>query len=339
MSSEVPALPVEVKAVLNSVGVRPVLVDLGASGSAPEVWDPIAGECVYVGFDPDSREMDSDRRSSFLESYIVPCAVTVDGSSPVEFYLTRSPFCSSALEPDAASLDAYLFADLFQVESVVSVQARKLDGVLAELGVDRVHWFKADTQGTDLRLFRSLSTAMQAGVLAIDMEPGLIDAYIGEDLFEDIHSDLSKRGFWLSRLDVKGAVRMRQHTNSELGTARGGNLAVAARQAIRQSPAWCEARYLRSVASLADRGSADWALAWVFAMVDDQPGFALDLAREFGRRFDEITITTMMEEGAVARLRELTHVPSYKKVWRGLVPEPVRRAFFLSRRWLSSGGK
>ncbi len=324
-----------IEGLLRTESIRPVLVDLGASGEAPSVWQAIARQAVYIGFDPDRRELRSAAASSFATTHIVPCAVTADGSATTRLFLTKSPFCSSTLEPDYASLQSYLLAPLFEVDSVTEVPASTLGTALEGLGLSGADWFKADTQGTDLRIFQSLPDSMQTGVLAVDVEPGLIDAYQGEDLFVETHSHLVSKGFWLSRLDVKGAVRMTNATKCELEAHDESASSGTNGFGVRESPAWCEARYLRTVASLEGRLERDWILSWVFSMLDDQPGFALDLVRGFERRFNQPSIASLMRREAMELILQRRRLPAHKRIWRRFLPRSLRRSVFRVREWLS----
>jgi len=140
--------------LLSKLDRRPVLFDIGAAVAPPEVWQPIAPHSVYVGFDPDLREMQTRTDHPYHQAVIVNEAVTGDaGRSHAHFYFTKSPTCSSTLKPDAASLGEYLFADLFIVEREAGVRATTLDAVLDRLALPGVDWLKTDSQGTDLRLF------------------------------------------------------------------------------------------------------------------------------------------------------------------------------------------
>src|SRR5262249_38977983 len=149
------------------------------------------------------------------------------------------PFCSSTLQPDTASLANFHFRDRFEIEGKTTVAASTLDCVLDRLSLDRIDWLKVDTQGTDLRIFTSLSDRIRSHVLALDIEPGLIDAYRGEDLFTDAHSYLSKNGFWLSDLNVGGAVRVRESSLKAMIPDKSLHYSFASR-AIKKSPAYCE---------------------------------------------------------------------------------------------------
>ena len=114
---------------------------------------------------------------------IVNAAVTEKPDvDEVRFLLTRWPQSSSTLQPNIAALAEYLFADGFTVERETTARAQRLDAVLSQLSLRGVDWFKTDSQGTDLRLFNSLPAPVRSRVLAVDLEPGLMDAYAGEEL-------------------------------------------------------------------------------------------------------------------------------------------------------------
>lgn len=295
-----------VKDILAENQIHPVLLDIGASGEPHPIWQSIASQSVYVGFDPDDRAIDPTRYTGFHSSRIVPKAVSPDSTEELTFYLTVSPFCSSTLPPDSQSLADYLFADLFAVERTATTPATTLTAALDALQINRVDWFKTDSQGTDLRLFRSLPAPVRDGVLALDIEPGLIDAYIGEDLWIDAHRELTGSGFWLSHLDVRGAVRMRRENLPLLARFAPG---VADRQvevAIRPSPGWGESRYLRTSDWLLQTGADERAflLLWAFAGLDGQFGFALDVGAAYETRFGPSKRATLLQrEAALAIAR------------------------------------
>ena len=314
--------------LLRLFGADPVLVDVGASAGPPDIWEPIASLSTYVGFDPDSREMTASSAGGFRRTLVVNEAITSDpAAADVRFYLTRSPFCSSTLEPDMASLSNYDFSDLFVTERQATVRAATLDAVLARLGLGRIDWLKCDSQGTDLRIFRSLGERARRGLLALDIEPGLIDVYRGEDLFVDAQKHLSANGFWLSRLDVRGPVRVRGATLQSVFAGRADAVAFAGR-AIRKSPGWCEARYLRTLESLAEAGAARerYALLFVFSLLDQQPGYALDVALEYERRFGADAWSARMRAEAASRIVHARRhaLAARAKRWVGRIAKLLR---------------
>jgi len=286
--------------------LHPVLVDIGSSGGPPDVWHKIAPHSIYVGFDPGQEQTRELVQGRFYKTIIINEAVTSgQGTDQALFYFTRSPSCSSTLRPDAESLSHYLFSDLFVVEREGAVPSTSLDSVLNRFSLSRVDWFKTDSQGTDLRLFNSLRDAVRQRVLAIDVEPGLIDAYVGEDLFVDAHREITRNGFWLSNLEVHGAVRLRRATCDGLGGCTSEDSYELLQKTLKKSPAWCEARYLRTIESLArgDFGKSDYVLLWIFALLDNQVGFAADLVIECERRFGKDIVSETMRDQVRLRFK------------------------------------
>lgn len=321
--------------VLAALNRQPVLVDIGASGATPGIWEPIAQHSVYLGFDPDQRDLHDVPDGQFARSIIVNAAVTsAFDQSQAHFYLTHSPYCSSTLQPDAGSLANYLFSDLFVVAREASVPATTLNTVLDRLSLQSVDWFKTDSQGTDLRLFQSLRDDLRERVLAVDIEPGLIDAYIGEDLFVDAHRELLRQGFWLSSLGLKGTIRMKRTTLEAMASYRPGLKESDIYRSVHQSPGWCEARYLRSLESLRERNAEarDYALLWVFAMVDRQWGYALDIACAYEQQFAKDSISSVLRDLPLRLI-----VPTNGKLRslvRRFVPRRLRQ--FLKQHWFKA---
>jgi hypothetical protein len=300
--------------VLPDIGLHPVLVDIGASGNPPSVWKPnppsvwkpLAKQSVYVGFDPDLREMKETAGSGFYKRIIVNEAISADPSKrTVSFFLTKFPFCSSTLEPDTQALSNFHFYDEFTVERVTAAPATTLELVLRRLALDHLDWLKLDTQGTDLRIFMSLPDNLRSRVLALDVEPGLIDAYKGEDLFVDTHTALLKEGFWLSDLNIGKAVRVRESSLTAIIPDKTHH-STFARRAMKKSPAWCEARYLRTMESMqANRfRPSEYILLWAFALADGQTGFAMDVALEYERLFDRDEAGATMKRRTLIVLRK-----------------------------------
>ena len=287
--------------VLAQQQLHPVLIDIGASGAAPEVWEPIASMSVYVGFDPDEREMRDTTGDGFHRHIIVNKAVTgVPDAASVHFFLTKSPFCSSTLRPSATVLDDYLYADLFTIVRETDVPASTLEATLNDLDLPRMDWLKLDSQGIDLQILQSLSKARLDQLLAVDVEPGLLPFYEGENTFCQVHQFLLDAGFWLSDLRVLGSARMQPATPAALNAqARSQPLPDFQRQ-LKHTPGWVEARYLRTLDWLQTR--EDYSLLWTFALLDWQIGFALDLARRYREAFGEDDIGRAMQSIPLAML-------------------------------------
>lgn len=314
--------------LLTELDLHPVLVDVGASGSPPTLWNKISPHSIYVGFDPDLRETSELSEGTFRKSFVVNQAVIAeDAPDEVTFFLTRFAACSSTLSPDREALSSYLFADLFDVEREVKVQATTLSKAMERLSLTEIDWLKLDSQGTDLRLFMSLSPDMRSKLITLDIEPGFIDAYQEEDLFVDAHRELIRGGFWLSYAHVGEAVRMRRETLDWLTGFSTETERKRIEASTRTSPGWVEARYMRTVEWLrsAEPSERTFALLWIFAVLDGQYGFALDVAREYETTFGVGKVPALMKAAALAstrRSRKSLLIHAAKSV----VPLRARRA-------------
>ncbi|MBI2891404.1 MAG: hypothetical protein HYY13_11550 [Nitrospirae bacterium] len=322
--------------VFQAEGIAPVLVDVGAAGGVPDVWSDLAPISVYVGFDPDGGV--GEGAGPFKRTILVQAlAVCGEDQSSVPFFVTRSPQCSSTLRPDHASLQHYLFAPLFEVEREVRLKGRGLSEALREHGLDRVDWFKSDSQGIDLRLFNSLSDEVRTRVLAVELEPGLADAYQGEDLFVDAHRELLQQGFWLSSLRVGGAVRTNPEVLREPALEKEGLRAQDLMVYTRESPFFCGPRYLRGLegAHAAMMERPDYVKLWAFALLDDQVGFALEVWRAYEARFGQDPLSKRMREEPLERLR-LARRGRGVVLAKALIPAWAKRS--LARLFFRAGG-
>lgn len=255
----------------------PVLVEIGASGGTHAAWKALARYSIGIAFDPDSRQMQvvHDESAGYRRLHIFPAAALAEEATERDFHLTRSPYCSSLLRPDAAALADWDFARLFDVERTVRVPCLTLAKALQEAAVTRVDWFKTDSQGIDLRLFQSLGEAVCQRVLAVEFEPGIINAYEGEDKMSAVLSAMDRAEFWLSDLTLRGTLRMSPEDAARLSGHESTHLSAV----LRTSPGWGEMRYLNTFRGSGPFSKRDWLLGWVVASMNEQFGFALDLCR------------------------------------------------------------
>ena len=263
----------------------PVLIDIGASEKLHSKWKEIARYSICVAFDADERDFKfiEKAKSKFRKLYIYNSIVTDIEIEQTKFYLTKSPYCSSILKPDEEKLKPYIHSDLFNVEKTTELKAIHIQNALDELAIRKVDWFKTDSQGTDLRLFKSLNDKLREKVIVAEFEPGLIDAYEGEDKLYSVLEFMTKNNYWLSEFIVKGVPRL----SNELwnSTFRGGYFKKLIKESIKKSPGWGEITFFNSFESdsLDER---DYLLGWVFATIERQFTFAFTLANKAAERFE-----------------------------------------------------
>lgn len=289
----------------------PVLLDIGAAGEIDRKWRQIAPYSVCIAFDADDREMGYvvREKSGYRKLYVYNCIVTDAVCGEADFHLTRSPQCSSLLEPRQESLDKWAFGAFFTVERSVRLKTVTLPEVLAELGIDKVDWFKTDSQGTDLRLFRSLGEERIARVLAAEFEPGFIDAYRGEDKLWSLLAFMEDKPFWMTGLTVKGSQRI----SRQVGSRSLSNLERRFLPALlKTSPGWGEVAYLNTFDGDSDQlDMRDYLLGWVFAFIEEQYGFAMEIAARGFEQFGDPVFPPLESEALVRLRRGVIRAPAY----------------------------
>jgi FkbM family methyltransferase len=278
----------------------PVLVDVGAAQGTHRAWRRIAKYSVCVAFEADERELESvTSEAAGFRRLTTYNAIAAERSSSAEpFHLTASPFCSSRLAPRLDSLGRYAFAPLFEVDRTVELQAVGLSAALADLGLERVDWIKIDSQGTDLRLFRSLNDDLARRVLVAEFEPGIIDAYEDEDLLADVLFEMRGRGFWVSEMRVRGSTRIDSTLARRLLGSRARDYLDASHKT---APGWAEIEYFNDFSDEDRFGKRELLLGCAFAFVRGHNAFALQLAtrgrERFGQPFEEL------ERNALRRIK------------------------------------
>jgi hypothetical protein len=266
----------------------PVLLDIGASGKLHESWKKIAKYSICIAFDADEREFShtADEKSHYRKLHVIN-KILVDrlnesGESAKEFYLTSSPYCSSILEPDIDSLSDWEFGHLFETWERKTIETTTLGEVLDMCSLDRVDWFKTDSQGIDLRLFQSLGDQIYNNVLVAEFEPGIIDAYKSEDKLWKLMAFMDTIDFWMEDIVIKGSQRLksdlrRLFCDLELKLFAG---------MVKTSPGWAEVAYLNSLS--ADLKIREYLLLWVFSTIKQQHSYALEVAVKGHEKFNDV---------------------------------------------------
>ena len=255
----------------------PVLIDIGASGHLNPRWKSLAKHSICIAFDADEREMGHLEVATghFKELHIFNAVLTSKAHGKIPFYLTHSPFCSSSLQPDSQSLDRWFFADLFVVERQVELNSIDLDQVMKKLELEHIDWFKTDSQGTDLRLFRNLGNDLIKKVLVAEFEPGFIDAYKGEDKLHHVLAFMDELPFWITDLQVHGTQRIKKATAHRYLSKKEQRFLP---DLVRESPGWAEVAFINTFQDDALFTKREVLLGWICATLYAQHGYALELA-------------------------------------------------------------
>ncbi|MEI7945469.1 MAG: hypothetical protein WCJ02_02180 [bacterium] len=273
----------------------PILIDIGSSGELDKKWRTFAKYSICIAFDPDSREMGYiNRQKKYYKAlHVLPAIVHESLVGDVNFYLTQSPYCSSTLPADEEALAHWKFADAFKLLKKVSLPATTLQQTFKELNIEYVDWFKTDSQGTDLKLFKSMGDMYCNNVIVAEFEPGLIDAYKGEDKAWHVLSFMeTKKNFILTTCKVLGDRYLPDWLCKQVYPSRQDGQTP---KSIATSPAWVELTFMNTLNQglFSDRQHL---LAWVFAMTERQYGLALAIAEKGARQSKDPIFKRMSEK-------------------------------------------
>lgn len=295
---------VNLSAFLRASDVTPVLMDIGAAGTSPEPWKAIATNSTLVGFEPDQRNPDPSFGKGFAKSVMVDKVVVAsDDAETATLILTQYPSCSSLLEADLDALSTFVFRDYFKPIDQQTVPATSLNRVFDTYGLSGPHWLKLDSQGIDKQLLSSMAPQHFASVLAVDIEPGFIDAYKGEDLYPECHAWLKDQGFWLAELKQQSYAKMRPESLEELIALGFDKDKVLS--CFKKSPTAAEALYFREVGWMAENVADQklWAGVFAFALSQKFAGYCSDLVFSHRNKFGEGDLNGRMQDALVTFLK------------------------------------
>lgn len=180
---------------------RPLtIVDVGCRWGIADAWAAFGPAATVVGFDPDA-----DECARLRSAYNGPCRVDFVAAAlgaaagAATLHLTREPACSSLYEPDPAVIATVPELACATPVGAISVELRRLDDCLGELGLSAVDFLKLDTQGSELDILRGADRAL-AGARLVEVEVEFNPIYRGQPLFGDVDRFLRDRGFVLWRL-------------------------------------------------------------------------------------------------------------------------------------------
>lgn len=254
----------------------PVLIDVGASGYLNPEWKKISNQSICIAFDADNRDFSyiEKLKSSFLKLHSINKIVSINQGQK-NIYLTKAPYCSSTLPPSTDKVNAWSFGELFEVQQTIKIQTVTISQILEESSINYIDWIKLDSQGTDLRIFKSLGSEIILKVCIAEFEPGIMDSYQGEDKMHSLMSFMDKNPFWLSDLDIKGPQKLKTSTlNNYFNKVEKKLLSCY----LKESAFWGEMTYINSFEQDKLNNIRDLFIGWIFCTIKKQHGFALELA-------------------------------------------------------------
>ncbi len=284
------------------VNKPPVLIDIGASGQLHKKWKLIAKYSICIAFDADKREFGfiEKKQSYFKKLFVYNCIVSDKDSSDQIFYLTQSPYCSSILKPNYKNLSNYSFADIFKIVNTAKLKTVSISTALRELNISQVDWFKTDSQGLDLRLFKNLDDEIREKIIIAEFEPGLIDAYEYEDKLYSLLEYMQYKNYWISDFIVKGNPRISASLFDSIFFNKKLNKLLAL--SLKSAPGWGEITIINSFDDKNNFSKREYLLGCLFAIIEKQYGFAYELSVKGLEKFND-SIFNEIKRKSLKRIR------------------------------------
>jgi hypothetical protein len=254
----------------------PIFVDVGASGKIHGSWSKLAKYAICIGFDADLRDFSTEQKDSGYNKLILINKIISDTPGIKKFYLTKNPHCSSTLNPNLDSLDDWYFKDLFIVEKIRKIEANTINNVLKSLDINKIDWFKTDSQGTDLRIFKAINPSIQKRVLSAEFEPGVVDAYKDEDKLFSIFQYMNDN-FFIDDIVFKGSIRSKPYTVAKhfpkLHNAKINVINIT----NKSSKLWAEIHYLNNFNDNSSFKKRDFLLFCAILIIKKQYLFCIEI--------------------------------------------------------------
>lgn len=291
----------------------PVLIDIGASGALPEQWKLLASYSICVAFDADTRDfvVSESEYGEWKKLYSLNRLVSAKASDDVAFYLTSSPYCSSTLHPDNEALKPWAFSKLFEVDNVVKLPSVDLHSVLVKISLNYIDWYKTDSQGTDLRIFDALPLNIRKKIITAEFEPGIIDAYKGEDKLHQLMAYMDKLPFWVSHMQIKGSQRIAQDDLLSLSSFQRRYISSF----LKTAPGWSEISYINNLSDI-KLSCREYLLAWLFATIKGEHGFGLHVAKNGANKFQEPLFDELYDQSLRRISSSSGYVALAVRAWR-----------------------
>ena len=300
-------MTVDINRLLLETGLQPVLVEIGPREQPPEIWDGIAQSSTYLAAGPDSELSAALLRGRFHQAHVVDELVTPDASeagSPL--HVTRDPVYSSVLEPKPADASSDFLDDQCLLGRATMVRNTTLNALAGRFGLPTIDWLNTNVNGLDFALYQSLNASLRRRLLAVDTVVDLVDFWQQQGSPASAYHRFVDDGFWLSRMSAYGLPRMRPDSVARLRVLDSRLDESFFGERLRRSPGWLFLRFFRSLASMSAGAFSqrDYVVLWAFALLDDQLGYAADVAFEYGRQFGEGSVFQTLVGETLERVRQ-----------------------------------
>ena len=157
-----------------------VLMQVGATGEPPAVWNNIASQSTYVGVGPWAQPSRQGLLDGFKKTYIVEKIATITDTERVLVNITKDAIYSSILKPHPQAITDFVAPDLAS-DRELFLPTSTLDAIVSSLALPGIDWLTTNINGVDVPLFQSLTEDTRRRVLAVDTCLDLVDLFVGQN--------------------------------------------------------------------------------------------------------------------------------------------------------------
>lgn len=173
------------------------LIDVGARGGIDKRWEPYYNLLEVRAFEPDPEECTALNSKQYPYAIkFIPVALGAQDGKQATLFVCRNPGCSSLLPPNQELCLRYPYGEYMEVVSKKEIKIKRMDIVCRHFEPDVI---KIDTQGTELDILIGSGRLLDCA-LAVELEVGFVQQYIGQVLFSEVDSFMRQQGFTLRGL-------------------------------------------------------------------------------------------------------------------------------------------
>jgi FkbM family methyltransferase len=197
-----------------------IVADVGAANGLPSNLIPLGRTATILLFEPNADSAKALaghlRGCGYKDPRVLPVALA-SSDGPRTLYVTNQPTGTSLLKPGSDYFNRFGNPAYFYPVREVTVETRRLDGVLSEAGLQRLDALKIDTQGAELEILTGLGQVFANDTLCVEVEIGYPGGYIDQPGFGDLDRLITGAGFYLFDLRLASGDR---HRNGDGGYYR-----------------------------------------------------------------------------------------------------------------------
>lgn len=188
--------------LLNLLDDAPIgLIDIGARGGVPPMFEPMARAIAVLGFEPEPEEAarlnaEAKNTPAYAFQSFEPTGLH-NRTGTASLHIAQVPTNSSLFEPNEHFIARYAMEKWVKIDET-AVPVTTLDKVLFETRHSETTWgevIKVDTQGSEYEILSGARRTLEERTRVVVAEVSFCELYKGQKLFSDVELLLREHGF------------------------------------------------------------------------------------------------------------------------------------------------